>query len=516
MLGDILKRRIKYQNWISSQIFILFGIFLCVFLIFLIPKGISYLTFQEKIKIFSIQVLNRAESLLEQTESVRVAANASAGVSSWPCSYENIQHLRNVVWSSSLIQDVGYATGSRLICSAVWGHFRTPLHLNHFEHKIISNDGLWLLGVSLHNNIFADMYIYKGVVVIISPFVFKNFESDKNTKEFSAVIGAENSNQHRFKIGPDTDLLGVYSRPSLRFVSHRECSVHYNLCVTGGGYFRLDFFEYLIIEISLTVIIYLFFIIRNNNSISKRFAKSLRNSNLPLVYQPIYKIHDDHICGVEVLLRWKDKKLGHVSPDIFISLSRNNIQSDISLYVLSHSVRDFIHYAILYNIFLSININTSDLFSEKFKETLFSLIEEYDIPSGIILLEITERESEDIERMREQIRIYKRYGIKFAIDDFGAGYSNLNLVSALDVDEIKFDKSLTDAIDTESPNGDILLGLHRMFRNISNKIVFEGVETERQVNYLKKLWPECSVQGWYYSKALPLDDIIKIIIQNRK
>ncbi|MEH5906373.1 EAL domain-containing protein, partial [Klebsiella pneumoniae] len=93
------------------------------------------------------------------------------------------------------------------------------------------------------------------------------------------------------------------------------------------------------------------------------------------------------------------------------------------------------------------------------------------------------------------------------------GYSNLNLVTALDVDEIKIDKSLTSAIGTESLRYDLLPGLHEMFRSIADKIVFEGVETQEQVNYLKTFWPQSYAQGWYYSRALPLEEAKKLTIR---
>ncbi|MCH4716499.1 EAL domain-containing protein, partial [Escherichia coli] len=130
------------------------------------------------------------------------------------------------------------------------------------------------------------------------------------------------------------------------------------------------------------------------------------------------------------------------------------------------------------------------------------------------LLEITERQGGDFEEMKEHIDFYKKHGVRFAIDDFGTGYSNLNLITALDVDEIKIDKSLTDAIGTESLSYNLLPGLYEMFRNISDKIVFEGVETQEQVNYLKKFWPQSSAQGWYYSRALTLAEATELICRH--
>ncbi len=238
---------------------------------------------------------------------------------------------------------------------------------------------------------------------------------------------------------------------------------------------------------------------------------------MSLVYQPIYKIEDESIIGFETLLRWNDERLGAIGPDVFIPLSEKaGLQEDVSIYVLTHSIQEFIHVAITHNLFLSININVSDLNSERFSSTLISLVNKYNIPEGILLLEITERQSGNVEDMREYINKYKRFGVRFAIDDFGTAYSNLNLVAALDVDEIKIDKCLTDSIGTSSVNYEILPGLREMFRNISEKVVFEGMETQTQINYLKEFWSKSSAQGWYYSKAVHLEDAIILIDQNKE
>ncbi|MEC4646532.1 EAL domain-containing protein, partial [Klebsiella pneumoniae] len=98
-----------------------------------------------------------------------------------------------------------------------------------------------------------------------------------------------------------------------------------------------------------------------NSSLSARFVKALKNEALSLVYQPIYRIEDGRICGFEALLRWKDETLGNISPDVFIPLSeREGLQEDVTLFVINHAIREFIHTAIQNEIFLSVNINPSD------------------------------------------------------------------------------------------------------------------------------------------------------------
>ncbi|MBD3126264.1 EAL domain-containing protein [Citrobacter braakii] len=367
----------------------------------------------------------------------------------------------------------------------------------------------------------ADAYISKEIAVIVSPFSFKRFETDLHTKNFSAVVGNRKHNEHFFKIGPDSALLDKHANLPMRFIQSEACSHHYDLCIAGGGYFLNVLFEHWSITVLLVIVslisgLMIYIIIMDkreiNDSLSVRFTKALKDRRLSVAYQPIYKINNDTICGFESLLRWKDERLGNIGPDVFIPLSeKEGLQGEVTLYVVTHAINDFIHIAKQNKLFLSININASDLDSVKFKETLTSLISKYNIPFGTIILEITERQGGDFEEMKEYIDFYKKHGVRFAIDDFGTGYSNLNLITALDVDEIKIDKCLTDAIGTDSLSYDLLPGLHEMFRSIADKIVFEGVETQLQVSYLKSFWPQSYAQGWYYSRALPLEDAIDLI-----
>ncbi|HBQ3761092.1 TPA: EAL domain-containing protein [Klebsiella pneumoniae] len=479
--------------------------------------------FRDKIKDYTSDVLVRSESLLVQTESVKTAAKSHLNIGDSPCTNENILHLRVVVWPYPLIKDVGYIIKGELACSALWGSLRPTLSLEHFDKKWTSREGVWLFGIKLMDDISVNGYISEGIMVTLSPFVFRRFETDMYSKNFSAVVGNSKHDRHYFNIGPDAPLLDRHDSVPLRFRVFRACSLHYDLCVAGGGYFTGIFSEHwsiqmLLVTVSLLSGLMIYIIIMNraelNSSLSARFVKALKNEALSLVYQPIYRIEDGQICGFEALLRWKDERLGNISPEVFIPLSeREGLQEDVTLFVINHAIREFIHTAIQNEIFLSVNINPSDLDSEKFRDKLLGLISEYNIPYKTILLEITERQGGDFEGMKIHIDKYKNHGVRFAIDDFGTGYSNLNLVTALDVDEIKIDKSLTSAIGTESLRYDLLPGLHEMFRSIADKIVFEGVETQEQVNYLKTFWPQSYAQGWYYSRALPLEEAKKLTIR---
>ncbi|HBT2321089.1 TPA: diguanylate cyclase, partial [Klebsiella pneumoniae subsp. pneumoniae] len=189
--------------------------------------------FRDKIKDYTSDVLVRSESLLVQTESVKTAAKSHLNIGDSPCTNENILHLRVVVWPYPLIKDVGYIIKGELACSALWGSLRPTLSLEHFDKKWTSREGVWLFGIKLMDDISVNGYISEGIMVTLSPFVFRRFETDMYSKNFSAVVGNSKHDRHYFNIGPDAPLLDRHDSVPLRFRVFRACSLHYDLCVAG-------------------------------------------------------------------------------------------------------------------------------------------------------------------------------------------------------------------------------------------------------------------------------------------
>ncbi|MEC4656943.1 CSS-motif domain-containing protein, partial [Klebsiella pneumoniae] len=199
-------------------------------------------------------VLVRSESLLVQTESVKTAAKSHLNIGDSPCTNENILHLRVVVWPYPLIKDVGYIIKGELACSALWGSLHPTLSLEHFDKKWPSREGLWLFGIKLMGDISVNGYLSEDIMVTISPFVFRRFETDMYSKNFSAVVGNSKHDRHYFNIGPDAPLLDRHDSVPLRFRVFRACSLHYDLCVTGGGYFTGIFSEHWSIQLLLATV----------------------------------------------------------------------------------------------------------------------------------------------------------------------------------------------------------------------------------------------------------------------
>lgn len=123
-----------------------------------------------------------------------------------------------------MIKDVGYIIKGELACSALWGSLRPTLSLEHFDKKWTSREGVWLFGIKLMDDISVNGYISEGIMVTLSPFVFRRFETDMYSKNFSAVVGNSKHDRHYFNIGPDAPLLDRHDSVPLRFRVFRACS----------------------------------------------------------------------------------------------------------------------------------------------------------------------------------------------------------------------------------------------------------------------------------------------------
>lgn len=240
-------------------------------------------------------------------------------------------------------------------------------------------------------------------------------------------------------------------------------------------------------------------------NVEDAIERALAEGEFEMYYQPIYSTKDERIISAEALIRLNDRVLGYVSPEEFIPISENNGKIlEISEFVLDNVFR-FVsegHIEELGLQFIEVNLSVMQCMDKNLVDRLRYYIEKYQVDPRHINLEITETAaSYDEERLKKQLIEMKNLGFHFSLDDYGTGYSNLVRVLEYPVDIIKLDKSIVWSAFYEANNFIMLRNLISMFHDVQRKIVAEGIETEEQVNTLKKL--ECDyLQGYYYSKPV--------------
>ena len=247
---------------------------------------------------------------------------------------------------------------------------------------------------------------------------------------------------------------------------------------------------------------------------------ALSSGNIKVLYQPIVRILNNSICEVEALVRWKNDVLGFISPGDFIpTLEKYSEIHKIDTYTVKQICRDLKNLAEKNLPLLPVSINLSRLDFELCD--IFSVIEntlsEYNIPRNMLKIEITESvHGEDMSVLNLGIEKFRAHGYEVWMDDFGSGYSSLNMLKDTNFDTIKFDMKFLSGFGEDSDKAKYILSSNlSMAKQMGMQSLCEGVETPEQLEYLRTIGFE-KVQGYFFGKPMTLDNIfeLKLPIEN--
>lgn len=241
---------------------------------------------------------------------------------------------------------------------------------------------------------------------------------------------------------------------------------------------------------------------------------AIQNKEFTLYLQPKYNIEKGTIIGAEALVRWISLENGFISPGDFIPVFENNgFVYEVDKFIWEESCRYLrkwldegreVHP-------ISVNVSRIDLYDPKLVQHLVDLREKYQLPSQYLELEITESAyTEDPEQIITITRQLREAGFVILMDDFGTGYSSLNMLKDIQIDVLKLDMGFLKSSDYSAKGGNILTAILKMAESLKMQTIAEGVETKEQVEFLKSIGCKY-VQGFYYSKPLPVDEFEKLI-----
>jgi diguanylate cyclase (GGDEF)-like protein/PAS domain S-box-containing protein len=241
--------------------------------------------------------------------------------------------------------------------------------------------------------------------------------------------------------------------------------------------------------------------------------QAIQKSELELYFQPQNSVKTGKIVGAEALLRWKHKDM-MIPPDVFIPLAeKSGLIIEIGDFVLKSGFETAKrwHEMGMLKERLSINISTRQLTHLEFVATLKSTLQESECEASWIELEITEssvlENPQFVINLLEEIR---ELGFSISMDDFGTGYSSLSYLKNLPIDKLKIDRSFIIDIQDEPKNQIIVKTIIFLAKELGIHVLAEGVETEGEYRFLLENKLD-SIQGYYYSKPLPRDDIEKLL-----
>jgi PAS domain S-box-containing protein len=241
--------------------------------------------------------------------------------------------------------------------------------------------------------------------------------------------------------------------------------------------------------------------------------EAIANDELSLYLQPKLEMDSLKLVGFEALVRWHHPERGLLSPDGFIVMAEEALLLRpltrwVFTEVASHTIAW--HSAGLQPVPVSINVSAEDFLDGLLQEHL-PAYRRYNPPAGFLEIEITEHALfEDIDRASEITSALKQDGIKVAMDDFGTGYSTLARLTRLPVSTLKIDPVLTRDLDQNSGSRAIASGIIGIARELGLGVVAEGVETDAQLEVLRRL--DCDiVQGHLLGPPMPAADAAALL-----
>lgn len=245
--------------------------------------------------------------------------------------------------------------------------------------------------------------------------------------------------------------------------------------------------------------------IKENSVIDELFTEALQNGEFEVYYQPKVALKDYSLSGAEALCRWfHDGRM--MVPGKFIPVfEQSKAVTLLDFYMLEHVCRDLRRWmdAGKKVVKVSVNFSRRHLGNKDLVKHILSVVDRYEVPHEYIEIELTETTTDvDFKDLREVVTGLQNAGISTSVDDFGVGYSSLNLIKELPWNVLKIDKSFLDPVAEGDKIGSIMLShVIAMAQEMGLECIVEGVETAEQVKFLKQ--HNCFLaQGFFFDKPL--------------
>ena len=253
--------------------------------------------------------------------------------------------------------------------------------------------------------------------------------------------------------------------------------------------------------------------------LAKEFRRAIKEKEFEVYYQPQIDLKNNHIVGVEALIRWNHPENGFITPINFLKgIEKANLLARLDKWVMNHAMKDVENwYAEGLNPGkLALNISMSEVEDDKWERRLIKVMSRLNFDPKWLEMEITETEiMKHPELVITRLMRLREYGISIAIDDFGTGYSSLSQLKQLPFDKLKVDKVFVDDVFINDASSMMFNTIITLAKNINTPVLAEGVETKEQADYL--LSEGCQfVQGYYYYKPMSAQKLKELLIERKK
>ena len=245
------------------------------------------------------------------------------------------------------------------------------------------------------------------------------------------------------------------------------------------------------------------------HELEKLMQTALENDEFKLYLQPKHTVRDGSLGGAEALVRWISPEKGFISPGMFIPLfEKNGFVDKVDNYILEQLCR-FQQKRLsrgLKTVPISVNVSRVQLSNPHLADEICGIVDKYQVPHKYIDLELTESACfDDMEVLVHTITTLRGMGFPVSMDDFGSGYSSLNLLKELPFDTLKIDGEFFRNVTDLNRANIVVQNIIDLAKSLHMTVVAEGIESEEQVQFLRTT--ECDlIQGYFYSKPISAKD----------
>ena len=262
------------------------------------------------------------------------------------------------------------------------------------------------------------------------------------------------------------------------------------------------------------------FMAQKESRILSEYMEAFKNDEITFFLQPQCRISSGKIVGVEALARWVKKDGTVVSPGLFVPvLEKYGFIPDLDVHIWNKACESLRYWIDQGHtpVPVSLNVARADLFALDVAKVFVDLADKYNLPHNLIKIEITESSYvEATERVEKLVKKLHESGFIILMDDFGSGYSSLNMLSSLEIDAIKLDMHFLrfEGKDYEKAVH-VLESVVNMAKVMALPIIVEGVEKKEHADFIESLGCRY-IQGYYFYKPMPKEEFAKIVADESK
>lgn len=237
------------------------------------------------------------------------------------------------------------------------------------------------------------------------------------------------------------------------------------------------------------------------------FEEALEKGYIQVYYQTIVRTLTGKVCAVEALARWQDPVKGLIMPSLFVPvLEESKLIHRLDAFVIEEVARKYLYIKEMGRPVAPVSVNLSSVDFEVMEPFDFveSMVRKYRVPRSLYHIEVTESAlKKNEEKLKKELRRFRKAGYHCWLDDFGSGYSTLNVLKSYPFDTLKLDMMFMRNLNEQGL--EIIRSIILMAKRLSLHTLAEGVETEEQARFLRDIGCEM-IQGWYYAKPLPYEE----------